>query len=196
MGLLINTKLVSPGDEPKGWSSLLDPKWKGKILGDDPRALGGGFSTFAVLHDKLGADYVNKLAEQGPTLIREPRMGERRAAQGEFAIYYPFLFNGYGSLKGLPVKAIVPEEGVTFVVFVASMIKNAPHPNAALLFINFLLSEEMQAIFAAEGLGPSIGGIESKIPADIRPLVNAKSLGMPDWRREQDLLKVSKEIFK
>jgi iron(III) transport system substrate-binding protein len=196
MGFLVNTRLVPAGEEPKSWADLLNPKWKGKLLGDDPRALGGGFSTFAVLHDKLGGDYVSKLAEQGPTLMRDPRMGERRAAQGEFAVYYPFLFNGYGSLKGLPVRAVVPSEGATYVLFVASMIKNAPHPNAALLFINYMLSEEVQALFAAEALGTTIDGMESKIPADLRPLATAKQLGMPDWRREQQLLQVAKETFK
>ncbi len=31
-GLLVNTRLVKPGDEPKSWLDLLDPKWQGKIL--------------------------------------------------------------------------------------------------------------------------------------------------------------------
>jgi hypothetical protein len=41
-----------------------------------------------------------------------------------------------------------------------------------------------------------LDGTDSKIPADLRPLATAKQLGMPDWRREQQLLQVAKETFK
>ena len=41
-GILANTQLVKPSDEPNSWLDLTDPRWKGKILADDFRALGGG----------------------------------------------------------------------------------------------------------------------------------------------------------
>jgi iron(III) transport system substrate-binding protein len=195
-GILINSRLVAPADEPKSWTDLTDPKWTGKILADDPRALGGGFNAFVAQHDKIGVDFLKKLAEQKPTFSRDLRESERRVARGEFPVYAPFLFNDFSTLRGLPIKAIVPTEGVAYVQFVASMIKNAPHPNAALLFINFMLSEEAQVILASEGLGPAIGGLDAKIPADLRPLVTAKEMGTSDWRRERDLLELAKTIFK
>jgi len=195
-GILINTRMVAPADEPRSWKDLLDAKWTGKILADDPRALGGGFNAFVAQHDKIGVEFLRKLAEQKPTFSRDLRESERRVARGEFPVYAPFLFNDFSSLRGLPIKAIVPAEGVAYVQFVASMIKNAPHPNAALLFINFLLSEEAQVILANEGLGPAIDGLDSKIPPDLRPLVTAKEMGTSDWRREKELLALAKEIFK
>jgi iron(III) transport system substrate-binding protein len=195
-GILVNTKMVAPADEPKSWKDLLDAKWTGKILADDPRALGGGFNAFVAQHDTFGVDFLKKLAEQKLTFSRDLRESERRVARGEFPVYAPFLFNDYSSMKGLPVKAIVPVEGVAYVQFVASMIKNAPHPNAALVFINFLASPEAQAIYANEGLGPVIGGIDDKIPADLRPLVTAKEMGTSDWRREKELLQLAKDTFK
>jgi len=195
-GILINTRLVAPADEPKSWADLVDPKWAGKILADDPRALGGGFNAFVAQHDKLGVDFLHKLAAQKLVFTRDLREAERRVARGEYPIWTPFLFNDYASLKGLPIKAIVPSEGVPYVQFVGSMIKNAPHPNAALLFLNFLLSEEAQVILAQEGLGPAIEGIDAKIPADLRVLVTAKEMGTSDWRREKELLQLAKDIFK
>jgi len=195
-GILINTRMVAPADEPKSWKDLLDAKWTGKILADDPRALGGGFNAFVAQHDKIGVEFLRKLAEQKPTFSRDLRESERRVARGEFPVYAPFLFNDFSSLRGLPIKAIVPAEGVAYVQFVASMIKNAPHPNAALLFINFLLSDEAQIILANEGLGPAIDGLDSKIPPDLRPLVTANEMGTSDWRREKELLALAKEIFK
>jgi iron(III) transport system substrate-binding protein len=195
-GILVNTKMVPPADEPKSWTDLADPKWAGKILADDPRALGGGFNAFVAQHDKLGVGFLKKLANQKLVFSRDMRESERRTARGEYPIYAPFLFNDYSSMRGLPIKAIAPTEGVTYVQFVASMIKNAPHPNAALLFINFLLSDEPQIILASEGLGPVIDGIDSKIPDDLRPLLTAKEMGTSDWRREKELLGLAKEIFK
>jgi iron(III) transport system substrate-binding protein len=195
-GILFNTKLVPPADEPKKWADLLNAKWTGKILADDPRALGGGFNAFVAQHDKFGMDFLKKLADQKQTFSRDLRESERRVARGEFPIFAPFLFNDYASMHGLPVKAIAPEEGVPYVQFVASMIKNAPHPNAALLFIDFLLSDEAQIIFANEGLGPVIDGIDSKIPDSLRPLLTAKQLGTSDWRREKELLALAKDTFK
>jgi iron(III) transport system substrate-binding protein len=195
-GILSNTKLVAPADEPKSWTDLLDPKWSGKILADDPRALGGGFNAFVAQHDKLGVDFLKKLADQKLVFTRDLREAERRVARGEYPIYIPFLFNDFSSLKGLPVKAIVPSEGVAYVQFVASMIRNTTHPNAALVFINFLLSDEAQLIFAQEGLGPVVGAVDTKVPDDLRPLVTAKPMGTSDWRREQQLLQLAKEIFK
>jgi iron(III) transport system substrate-binding protein len=195
-GILVNSKMVAPADEPKSWKDLLDAKWTGKILSDDPRALGGGFNAFVAQHDTFGVDFLKKLADQKLVFSREMRESERRTARGEFPVYAPFLFNDYSSMKGLPVKAIVPVEGVAYVQFVASMIKNAPHPNAALLFINFLLSDEVQTIYANEGLGPVITGIDNKIPEDLRPLVTAKEMGTSDWKREKELLQLAKDIFK
>jgi iron(III) transport system substrate-binding protein len=195
-GILANTKMVAPGDEPKSWKDLNDPKWTGKILADDPRALGGGFNAFVAQHDKLGMDFLKKYAEQKLTFSRDLRESERRVSRGEFPIYAPFLFNDYSSLRGLPIKAIVPTEGVAYVQFVASMMKNAPHPNAATVFIDYLLSDEVQLIYANEGLGPVINGIDDKIPADLRPLVTAKELGTSDWKREKELLQLAKDTFK
>src|SRR5262245_13580120 len=72
-GMLVNTRLVPPADEPKSWTDLNDPKWTGKILADDPRALGGGFNAFVAQHDKLGVDFLKKLADQKLTFSRDFR---------------------------------------------------------------------------------------------------------------------------
>ena len=61
-GILVNTEMVKPAEEPKGWPDLLDPRWKGKILSDDMRALGGGAVFFMVTVQKFGKEFQERLA--------------------------------------------------------------------------------------------------------------------------------------
>jgi len=136
-GILINTDLVKPQDEPKSWQDVLDPKWRGKLLLDDPRNGSGGYVLFAVTLDKLGRGYQEKLAAQKPVLSTESSVSQRRVARGEFPMFLPFTLADMRNLIGLPVKAIVPEEGAPYITGVMAMLKDAPHPNAARLFIDY-----------------------------------------------------------
>jgi iron(III) transport system substrate-binding protein len=82
-GILANTKLIKPADEPNSWLDLADPRWKGKILSDDLRALGGGGVLFSVLQDHFGREFHEKLAKQELKFSREIPANERRIARGE-----------------------------------------------------------------------------------------------------------------
>jgi iron(III) transport system substrate-binding protein len=197
-GILINTTLVKPEDEPKSWKDLADPKWKGKILADDPRAIGGGYLTMLVHHETpaLGLAYVEAYAAQGPTLTRDQRQSQQRVARGEFAIYTPFILNDYNRMPGLPVKHIIPSEGVPYVLYGYSLLKNAPHPNAARLYMDFILSEEAQLIWAREGHGSVSAGIADKIPAEVRPISSASPLGTSNAELQNKMLELAKKLFK
>ena len=192
-GLLVNTSLAPT--PPATYADLLDPRWKGKILADEFRAAGGGQTFFAVTEEKFGRDYHEKLAKQDITFTRDQREAERRVARGEFAIYLPFLLNYYPALKGLPVKPVVLAEGATFTPYAASLIKNAPHPNAGRLLMDYMISPEGQAIYATEGISPVTEGVDDRIPADIRGL-SRKLLGFRDMDPEDRLPKLAKEIYK
>ncbi len=192
-GLLVNTALAAA--PPKTYADLLDPKWKGKILADEFRAAGGGQSFFAVTHDKFGRVFHDKLVAQGVVFTRDQRAAERRVATGEFAIYLPFLLNYLPALKGLPVGGVVLEEGVTFTPYSASMVKGAPHPNAARLLIDYMLSQEGQGFYAAEGLGSVIDGVDDKAPEALRGLAR-KLLGTRALDPEDRMSKLAGEIYK
>src|SRR5262245_8074985 len=125
--LLVNTALVK---EPiKSWKDLEDPKWAGKILSDDPRALGAGQVWFEVTYRTLGRDFQEKVAAHKPVISRVFAESARRIARGEFPVYFPFNASEYQSLKGLPIKVVTPDEGVPFVAFGAAILKDAPHVN-------------------------------------------------------------------
>jgi len=143
-----NSTLVKP-EEISSYNDLLDSKWKGKIAILDPRTPGSGESTWAFLWKIKGEEFLHKLVAQEMTVGRNLRQLGEAVARGKSAIsiglsyytYLPFI------KAGLPIKPISSiKEG-----YYASsgsgnlvVLKNAPHPNAGKVFVNWLLSKEGQ----------------------------------------------------
>ncbi len=143
-GILVNNRLVKEGDEPKGWLDLLDSKWQGKILADDPRASGGGRVMFQMTVDKFGKDYQENSPPRSWCSTATIRNLFRRVARGEFPLYVPMHLSQFQQLKGLPVRLSIPTRRRHLRQLCSSVLKNAPHPNAARLMADFYLSDEAQ----------------------------------------------------
>src|SRR6185312_15489789 len=194
-GILANTRLVKPEDEPKSWQDLTNPRWKGKILSDDLRALGGGGVLFYVLEEHLGQEFHEKLAKQDLKFSREIPANERRVARGEFPLYIPVSLTSVSELKGLPVKFLVPKEGLPYVGYDLSLLKHAPHPNAARLLMDYCIGEKMQQLYADLGLLPTISNVVSKVDPEIAKLEQSKLLGTTDAAKMDKMLTLAKQIY-
>ncbi|MDF3811602.1 MULTISPECIES: extracellular solute-binding protein [Rhodopseudomonas] len=195
-GIAVNTKLVPEKDRPKSWKDLLDPKWQGKILSDDMRALGGGSTMFATTYAKFGREFHEKLAAQKPQFSRSVRENARRVARGEFPIYIPFSLPDQLLNKGLPIVGITPIEGDVYAQFDLALTNNAPHPNAARLLMDFFLSDEAQLVYVRSARVPTVKGLDDKIPADVKDIVKAKLLGTSNPATINADLKLATEIYK
>ncbi len=188
-GILVNTELVKPQDEPKSWKDLLGPRWKGQILADDVHPVGSGSLFFQATYGKLGREFHEKLAAQDPSFTRDPRGSQRRVARGEYPAFLPSSLAAMKELEGLPLKTVVPSEGVVYVLYQTAVFKNAPHPNAARLFMDFLLSEGAQAMYAEDGYGAVVESVQKKTS---RPPL----LGTSDLATMAEMARLAREIYK
>lgn len=148
-----NTELVDPAELKSYWD-LLHPKWKGKIVVMDPRAGGYGRSgaRFFYYNQKLGSEYLRKLfSTMEVSLSRDYRQAIDWLGQKKFALH---LFGNGGDLldaraKGLPVNILDTadwDEGAALepAAFTFVLMDKPAHPNAAKVFLNWLLSREGQ----------------------------------------------------
>jgi iron(III) transport system substrate-binding protein len=144
-----NTNLVKPGEAPKSFLDLLDPKWKGKLVKAHPGYSGMITTTTFMLARELGWSYFEKLAQQRVMQLQSAsdppkklELGER-AATGDGVDYLLVLLKE----KGLPIEIVYPPEGSPLIVVPSAVFASAPNPNAARLFQNFLLGPEGQGVF-------------------------------------------------
>ncbi|MGH7848650.1 MAG: ABC transporter substrate-binding protein [Candidatus Binatia bacterium] len=172
-----NKNSVGP-NEIKSYWDLLNPKWKSQIAAMDPRISGYGSTgaRFFYHHPEMGPLFLTRLyKEMNVTLFRDARQGTDWLASGKFALCLcQSAALARAVAQGLPVDFIDPHGfkerpplgsgGHTM-----ALIQNAPHPNAAKLFINWHLSREgqmdYQRLFAQNPEGIE-GSLRTDMPAE------------------------------
>jgi iron(III) transport system substrate-binding protein len=139
-----NTKLVKKQDVPKTYEELLNPKWKGGQISLDTEAYGMMEGLKRVWGKEKGISYFKRLAALDPVLKR----GNTERVQLVVAGEYPLIIAYNQTLqrmnsRGAPVDWLPLEPSVTQVNPIMLAAKS-PHPNAARLFYDFVLSKEGQ----------------------------------------------------
>jgi iron(III) transport system substrate-binding protein len=160
-----NSRLVPPDAVPKAYEDLLQPRWKGQLGWDtEEYYLFGAF--MKARGKEKGLEFWRRLAEQqisfrkGYTLIAE------LVAAGEFPVavsLYQHRVDEYAE-KGAPIQWIAPNPLVGGDPNKIALLKNAPRPNAAKIFIDFMLSIEGQKLLQDKGRSPGRIGVGPKNP--------------------------------
>jgi iron(III) transport system substrate-binding protein len=206
-----NSKLVDIKEFKSYWD-LLNSKWKGKIEARDIREAGpgAGNTRFFYYHSDLGPPFIRKLfGEMDATLFRDFRQGPDWLATGKFSICF-FCDVDVLKQQGLPVDTFGPrvfKEGGGLVqqFGTLSFVDRAPHPNAAKVFINWLLSRRGQIALQrsqanAESPADSlrIDIPKEDVPFQSRRLDGVRYLdtGRPEWIEMKPILDVVNEALK
>lgn len=154
--IFINPKVTKP-QEIRSYKDLLNPKWRKKIVMDDPTRAGPGQATFTFfyLHPELGPNFIRALAKQEPAILRDYTQEIDGIAREKYAVLIGVsdIVAEQRIKDGLPIAILDPrqiKEGsdVSPGSGGLGLFNRAPHPNAARVYINWLLSKEGQEGFA------------------------------------------------
>ena len=164
-----NTSKLRAEDVPKNWPDLLLPKYKDQVSVGHP-AFSGYVGTWVLAMRKLyGWEYFEKLEKNKPQIGRSVNdtvtmlnSGERLVAAG------PSGTTLSSADKGNPLALVYPTDGAVLLVSPSAIMANAPHPNAARLFMEFMLGEEHAKI--------SVEKRNESLRPEVKPLAGAKPL--------------------
>jgi iron(III) transport system substrate-binding protein len=193
--MAVNTKLVPAPEEPTVWADLLQPRFRGKMASDDPRGSGGGAGMMASLEKAFGTEYLQKLATQEIFFSKDTGTILANLTRGEYILFITASHDDIIAARknGAPLKFLKPKDGIRAAGNYQSIVKNAPHMNAAKLWVEWSTSEEGQLAFAAVGQGTARKGIKAAEPeAD---LTSVKLLPVVGGRQDMTFVKERSKRF-
>jgi iron(III) transport system substrate-binding protein len=157
-----NHQLVKKDEAPKGYNDLLDPKWKGSLTIDlEPeRAMLTWLSAWGEARTR---DFVQKLLANGASVRRGHTLQGQLLCAGEFKIAVEVYPDGILRMKqrGCPAEIVFPNPTPAIAGGNYGINVNAPHPHAAALFVDFVLSADGAKILSGTGRIPRRKGARS-----------------------------------
>lgn len=198
--LLYNERLYNEKIKPLGlkppttWDDLLDPAYKGRVIASNPATTGGAYlmmaaQIFRLGSERAGFDYIRKLHPNVAQYTKGANGSIPLVSQGEAIVGFAW---GHDTLKqkmqgNLPIVVVFPKD-TGFEIGGASVLKGAPHAEAAKKFLDFLLSPATGKINARNGYRyPVRAGVE--LPAGVPPFEQIK---LAPW----DLKKADENVDK
>jgi iron(III) transport system substrate-binding protein len=210
-GLSYNSNLVSPKEFKSYWD-LANPKWKGKITSQRPTETGLSVNLqFYYYHPDLGPEFIKRTFGAMDVIFGDRRAITDWLAAGKFAICQGCRQIEKASGQGLPVEDFDTgdwKEGqpISTGGGSISLIKGAPHPNAARVFINWFLSRKGQTAMQKSNdlygeLPPNSRRIDipkEMLPAENRLVEGRKYLDVArhEFTDMTPVLKLAKEIVR
>ena len=152
---IYNTDLIS--DPPTEWADLLDPALKGKIVMVDPRTSATYLNTWNAVYEdpKLGPKFLEAFAAQGYAQVADSSVsGAQLVAAGEGVIAVPLVQNVVKTLtdQGAPVDSWTFANPSPALFMYIAATAGSQHPNAAKLFVNWVMTEKGSTVVNRAGM--------------------------------------------
>jgi iron(III) transport system substrate-binding protein len=152
LAMAYNTAKVKAEDAPKSWMDLTDPKWKRRLALGHPAFSGFDASWCVSMVKKVGWKYYEDLAKNEPLVQRSTFDTLTALNSGERVVStLPDAFAIDALSKGNPIAVVYPTDGSEMILGYTAILKNAPQPNMARLFTEFLLDVEHAKVVADNG---------------------------------------------
>ena len=184
-----NTNQIRKEDLPKSFDDLLNPKWKGK-LGIEMEDFDWFAATVTAMGEAKGMKLFRDIvASNGVSVRKGHSLLTNMVGAGEV----PLALTVYNYMpeaarkKGVPIGWFVMEPAIARANGIG-ISRRAPHPNAALLFYDYLLAPDAQKILASMDYVPTNAQVESPLKRQKLTLIDpALTLGqMEKWTRVYD----------
>jgi len=162
--LVYNTRMLAAKDVPRSHEDLLQPQWNGKIVMVS-KAYEWFLKLLKIWGEEKGMAYFKRLAQQNPGF----RIGSSQIADLVAAGENPIGINTYSTTvedlkaKGAPLEW-VPLDPVIAILHPIAITAQAPHPNAAKLFVDYVLSKEGMTVLRGFKRIPSRPDVEPMVP--------------------------------
>ena len=156
-GVVYNTSKLKASQVPDTWQQLLQPQWKGKVAVGDPAQGGVSVYTFATMLNKYqsgtyGMSYLRKLAASNLQLTDEPQVSSE-VANGQHPLGILVWTGFYSTVKakGAPLGFKLLKAQNQWTGNANCVLKHAPAPDAAKLYLNWLYSPQAQTFDTTQG---------------------------------------------
>ena len=190
-----NTRLVKKEEAPVKIEDLLKPRWKGKLAMDSQSYVWFG-TILQFLGEEAGLRFMKQLNEQQLRHFRGRRLGTQLIAAGEFDMTVETNLNSVLTFaaQGAPLW-FAPIQPLFYSPSLLFMAQGAPHPHAAALFIDYMLSEDGQRVIASTNRMPA----NTRVRSNEAQTLEGLDIRMPDildiGRRYNAIGNQYREIF-
>lgn len=154
LAIAVRGDKLKPGDRPKTWSDLTQPRFKGLEVMPDPSFTSLQLVAVNALAKKLGWSFYEGLQKNDIMIVQGHEQVEDMLKRGERVIAAEEL-DSYAAADrklGQPIVTVFPTEGVFAIASPTAIVKGGPDPNAAKAFAAFMIGDAVQNAFGKEGI--------------------------------------------
>ena len=205
LGFMVNVDALKGKPIPRSWADLLKPEYKGLIGYLDPASAFVGYVGAVAINNARGGtldnftpaiEYFKALKKNEPIVPKQTSYA--RVLSGEIAILLDYDFNAYRAKykDKANVEFVIPAEGTAIVPYVMSLVAKAPNAENGKKALDFVMSNEGQAIWANAYLRPvRAAGMSKEAQARFLPAADYARAKTLDYAKMAEVQKAFSERY-